>query len=183
MIGNLQKAIEDDPGFDENVIARSDAKNKYFLNDPIPISEEKNGKFPAWYGRSIEDIILDSSSIQETFLYNIKKNFKFFLIFIKLKREKELLFNLEITSEESARTCTPHRHIVFLKKHKCASSTIFEILNRFKKKHKLYAASKPLASFVGGYPGKFKPEFVAPPQVSQYHFEKTSELAVTLFKS
>jgi len=71
LIGNLQEAIEDDPGFDENVIARSDAKNKYFLNDPIPISEEKNGEFPAWYGRSIEDIILDSSSIQETFLYNI----------------------------------------------------------------------------------------------------------------
>ena len=39
------------------------------------------------------------------------------------------------------------RHIVFLKKHKCASSTIYEILNRYKKKHKMFAASKPIGKF------------------------------------
>ena len=78
LIGNLQKAIEDDPDFDENVIVRSDGKNKYFLNDPIPVSEGNNEDFPAWYGRSIEDIILDSSSIQETFLTFLSVSVFFF---------------------------------------------------------------------------------------------------------
>ncbi|CAG5106176.1 Oidioi.mRNA.OKI2018_I69.chr1.g2724.t1.cds [Oikopleura dioica] len=147
LIGNLQRAVEDDPNFDPDILRLDNGKNKYFLNDPIPVAVEgevDSEGYPAWYSRSIEDLLLDASSIQE------------------------LLSNLGITHEESARTCRPHRHIVFLKKHKCASSTIFEILNRFKKKHKLYAASKPLASFVGGYPGKFKPEFVAPPQTDKY---------------
>ena len=57
---------------------------------------------------------------------------------------------------------------VFLKKHKCASSTIYDILNRYKKKHKLFAASKPIGSFVGGYPNFFNSTFVAPPQADKY---------------
>ena len=56
---------------------------------------------------------------------------------------------------------------VFLKKHKCASSTIYEILNRYKKKHKLFAASKPIGSFIGGYPNYFDKNFVAPPQADK----------------
>ena len=79
----MQKAIEDDPDFDENVIARSDAKNKYFLNDPIPVAEDNNEGFPAWYGRSIEDIILDSSSIQGPFFISY-----FCPFYSNLKREK-----------------------------------------------------------------------------------------------
>ena len=75
-----------------------------------------------------------------------------------------LLGKIGILAEEMARECEPHRHIVFLKKHKCASSTIYDILNRFKKKHKLFAASKPIGSFVGGYPNYFNSTFVAPPQ-------------------
>ena len=61
-------------------------------------------------------------------------------------------------------THTMTHNLVFLKKHKCASSTIYDILNRYKKKHKLFAASKPIGSFVGGYPNYFNSSFVAPPQ-------------------
>ena len=57
-----------------------------------------------------------------------------------------LLGNIGVLAEEMSRTCQPHRHIVFLKKHKCASSTIYEILNRYKKKHKMFAASKPIGN-------------------------------------
>lgn len=79
-----------------------------------------------------------------------------------------LLGKIGILAEEMARECEPHRHIVFLKKHKCASSTIYDILNRYKKKHRLFAASKPIGSFVGGYPNYFNSTFIAPPQADKY---------------
>lgn len=96
--------------------------------------------YPAWMSLSDSDLLASSNSIQV------------------------LLGKIGILAEEMARECEPHRHIVFLKKHKCASSTIYDILNRFKKKHKLFAASKPIGSFVGGYPNYFNSTFVAPPQ-------------------
>ena len=69
------------------------------------------------------------------------------LIIFKIHLIISVKGNIGVLAEEMARTCTPKRHIVFLKKHKCASSTIYEILNRFKKKHKLFAASKPIGIF------------------------------------
>ena len=118
-----------------------------------------------------------------------------------------LLGKIGILAEEMARECEPHRHIVFLKKHKqglranlsliknwffhlvkqlakpywkCASSTIYDILNRYKKKHRLFAASKPIGSFVGGYPNYFNSSFIAPPQADKYdiifnHFRWSEE--------
>ena len=67
LIGNLQRAVEDDPNFDPDILRLDNGENKYFLNDPIPVAVEgevDSEGYPAWYGRSIEDLLLDASSIQ-----------------------------------------------------------------------------------------------------------------------
>ena len=54
-----------------------------------------------------------------------------------------------------------HRHFVLVKKHKCASTSIQYLLHRVAQKHRLLVARPPAASFIGGYPGKFNPHFIA----------------------
>ena len=53
------------------------------------------------------------------------------------------------------------RQFVFVKKHKCASTSIQYLLHRVAQKHKSVIARPVAASFIGGYPGKFDPRFIA----------------------
>ena len=53
------------------------------------------------------------------------------------------------------------RQFVFVKKHKCASTSIQYLLHKVAQKHKSVIARPVAASFIGGYPGKFDDRFIA----------------------
>ena len=57
--------------------------------------------------------------------------------------------------------CKPHRHFVFHKKHKCGSTAFRFIFQAYAHKHSLIGTKTFLGPFIGGYPGRFDPRFVA----------------------
>lgn len=58
--------------------------------------------------------------------------------------------------------CTFHKHFVFLKKHKCASTSLEHLLKSVIHKHNLVYAKPSAGPFIGGYPGRFKSDLVWP---------------------
>jgi len=67
------------------------------------------------------------------------------------------MFLVQIDEEQS---CDAHRHILFHKKHKSASSTMAAMFKEFSRKQKLVMAKTPVAAFMGGYPAPFDPTLV-----------------------
>lgn len=56
--------------------------------------------------------------------------------------------------------CSPKRHFVFHKKHKCGSTAFRFIFQAYAHKHSLVGAKTMIGPFLGGYPGRFDPRFV-----------------------
>ena len=63
--------------------------------------------------------------------------------------------------------CNHVENFVFIKKHKCASTSLQALLQKFTHKHNLVKAHPSAASFIGGYPGFFKKEFIGSPKLKE----------------
>jgi len=81
-------------------------------------------------------------------------------------------------------SCTPPGGMVFLKKHKSASSTLQTVAKNFCRYYSMPSESPPVGSVSGGYPGPFQPQFLGAPrhpkplaisthQVFNYEIEKS----------
>jgi len=67
------------------------------------------------------------------------------------------------SGSEYLQFCTPPTRFVFLKKHKCASSSFQNIFNNFQKAFGLPTLTPLFGSYGGGYPSRMKPSFFASP--------------------
>ena len=68
--------------------------------------------------------------------------------------------------------CKPKRHFVFHKKHKCGSTAFRFIFQAYAHKHSLLGAKTMMGPFLGGYPGRFNPEFVGK-RYSEYDYSSS----------
>jgi len=61
---------------------------------------------------------------------------------------------------EPDQACSPVKHVFFHKKHKCASTAMRGIFQRYSHRHGLVGMKPSINHFIGGYPGPFDPRFV-----------------------
>ena len=74
--------------------------------------------------------------------------------------------------DEEAETCHMPRQFVFLKKHKCASSTFQTIFSNFNRHLGKKSLTPLFGSYGGGYPARMNMSFWAPPIVKGFCFSE-----------